>query len=399
MRNISSIKNCYGCGVCTLACSKNIIDIKLNKNGFYEPYITDPDKCTNCGLCLDVCAHNHSDLAPIKRDIKSYGAWSNDQQILQKCSSGGIGFEIGKQLLEQGYKACGVRYNPDSQRAEHYMASTVEEFIPSIGSKYIQSFTVDGFKSIDKKSKYLITGTPCQIDSLRRYIQKFKIEDNFVLLDFFCHSVPSMIAWNRYIQLVERTTGKVTYASWRNKKTGWHDSWAMGMNGENDSCNDNTDNSFNSLIKEKETTYYSRLSTGDVFYKLFLGDFCCNPACHDTCKYKNSASSADIRIGDFWGNTYKNNEDGVSTLVTYTERGDQIIKSLNNVTLVNHPFEVVTECQMKKNANRAKLASVAKFMLNKNINYKPLWKILFRLEFLLQLPKRVIDKLKRTLKR
>lgn len=61
----------------------------------------------------------------------------------------------------------------------------MEELIPSIGSKYIQSYTVDGFKAIDRKQKYLVTGTPCQIDSFRRYIRKFKKEENFILMDFF----------------------------------------------------------------------------------------------------------------------------------------------------------------------------------------------------------------------
>lgn len=68
--------------------------------------------------------------------------------------------------MNQGYKVCGVRYDAERNRAEHYIATTVEELIPSSGSKYIQSYTVDGFKAINRKEKYLVTGTPCQIDSL-----------------------------------------------------------------------------------------------------------------------------------------------------------------------------------------------------------------------------------------
>lgn len=75
----------------------------------------------------------------------------------KKCSSGGIGFEIGKQLLQEGYKVVGCRYDATLQRAEHYIATTVEELIPSIGSKYIQSYTKEAFKKIDRKQKYLVT--------------------------------------------------------------------------------------------------------------------------------------------------------------------------------------------------------------------------------------------------
>ena len=54
--NISKIHNCYGCGVCAISCTKNIISIELNDNGFYEPRISDVNKCTDCGLCFDVYA-------------------------------------------------------------------------------------------------------------------------------------------------------------------------------------------------------------------------------------------------------------------------------------------------------------------------------------------------------
>lgn len=40
MNNISHIHSCYGCAVCAIACPKKIIDVRLNSNGFYEPYIT-----------------------------------------------------------------------------------------------------------------------------------------------------------------------------------------------------------------------------------------------------------------------------------------------------------------------------------------------------------------------
>ena len=118
--NISSIHNCYGCGVCAAACAKKIIEIKLNDKGFYEPRIINTNKCTNCGLCMDVCAFNHQELAnDEQRPLKSYAAWSKEYAVQRKCSSGGVGYELGRTLLTQGYQVCGVRYNPDGNRAEH----------------------------------------------------------------------------------------------------------------------------------------------------------------------------------------------------------------------------------------------------------------------------------------
>lgn len=380
MKNISRIIDCYGCGVCAASCGKKIIKIRLNENGFYQPYIDDFDKCTGCGICLDVCAFNHDEraLKPEEINIKSWAAWSDDEAVRRKCSSGGIGFEIGKQLIEHGYQAVGCRYDIQKQRAEHYIATTVEEFVQSIGSKYIQSYTEEAFKQIKRREqKYLITGTPCQIDSFRRMIRKFRCEDNFVLMDFYCHCVPSMHAWRAYIKMLEPKIGDVTYASWRNKfEYGWHDSWLMGMDGAKTSKPIDWHDSYNLLIREKKTFIQSRMSQGDIFYRLFLGDICLGPQCEKKCKYKYNQSSADIRIGDLWGKTYKNDQKGVSALVAFTEKGSNVVEGLKNVTLVKHPFEVVAEGQMKRNAKHKILSPLFCFALRKKI---PLDGILFKM--------------------
>lgn len=346
--NISDIHDCYGCGVCAKACGYKVIDIRLNKYGFFEPYITYPDKCTDCGICRKVCAFVHDDLSLQKEIEVSYGGWSNDPQVRQKCSSGGVGYELGKYLLSDGYKVCGVRYNVEKKRAEHYIASTPTELIQSIGSKYLQSYTLSGFYDIDKKQKYLITGTPCQIDSFRRYAQTFHCEDNFIFMDFFCHGVPSMLVWDKYLQWAEHKIGKITYASWRNKfQYGWHDSWLMGLIGEKKTNQSSHSESFYNLIKEIPVSFQSRRTQGDPFYALFLGNCCLGKQCYHNCKYKYHNSSADIRIGDMWGSIYKTNEQGVNAIISFTQKGEELLHKLN-CTLVPHTLEEVAEGQMKK---------------------------------------------------
>lgn len=392
MSNIKGITNCYGCGLCATVCAKRAINIELNERGFYTPNLNE-SLCSNCGLCVDVCSYNHDDLAQSSSLKKGYGAWSNDSNVRLRCSSGGLGYELGKYLLSQGYKVCAVKYDPAKHRAEHYIATNEDELMLSVGSKYIQSYTVDGFRAINRKEKYLITGTPCQIDSFRRYIRKFKIEDNFVLMDFFCHSVPSLLAWKKYIQIVEHTTGPIIYASWRNKFTGWHDSWAMAMDAATTSTDtDPAAEKYNIYKKEECHQYNSRWSKGDIFYKLFLGDYCCNPACEKDCKYKYDQSSADIRIGDFWGKTYAGDEEGVSAVVAYTEKGADLINKLN-CTIVEHPFEIVAEGQMKQNVGRHFLSNIVYLWLLSPSNNKIVIKLIFLVDSILRLPKRLIRKI------
>lgn len=348
MKNTSQLKSCYGCGVCAASCPKQLIDLRLDKDGFYEPYIVDLKKCTNCGLCVNICAYLRDKPELSVNCIDAYASWSNDKDIRRFCSSGGIAFEISKLLIQHGYKVIGVRYNVEKQRAEHYIANNIEDLIQSVGSKYIQSYTVEGLLNINRKQKYVFTGTPCQVDSFRRYIRKFKIEDNFVLLDFFCHGVPSMIVWNKYLQEVERSINLVNNVAWRHKDSGWHDSWVIALDGEQGKPFNTKD--IKVILKDRTYSYMSKLSQGDLFFRYFLSDTCLGKACYKQCKYKYINSSADIRFGDLWGSTYSKNEDGVSGVLVFTEKGRNIISQLKDrCTFIEHDVDVVCEGQMRKN--------------------------------------------------
>ena len=346
--NISNIHSCYGCGVCAIACGKKIIDIRLNSDGFYEPYISEPSKCSDCGLCVEVCSYSHSSTTLQEQPKVAYAAWSKEEGVRRVGASGGAGFEIGRYLIGQGYKAIAVRYDIGRQRAVHFVAGSVEEFVASMGSKYIQSYTLDGFKAVNRKDKFFVTGTPCQIDSLRRYIRKFRCEGNFVLMDFFCHGVPCAHVWNKYVREKEKELGNIEFVAWRNKLNGWHASWAMVLEGK-EAKGESVDwhDSYNLLIKEKKGLINSRWAKGDNFYNMFLGNNCLGKACYKQCKFKYNHSSADIRIGDMWGDTYKDNEKGVTACVAFTLRGADVLQQCN-CELVAYPFEQVAEGQIKE---------------------------------------------------
>lgn len=390
--NVSTIHNCFGCGVCAASCGKKIISIELNRDGFYEPRITEESQCTHCGICTDVCAFSHTELANNEAaPVKSWAAWSNDEDVRHKCSSGGISYEIGKQLIEKGYHAVGCRYDIKEQRAEHYIATTVEDFTASVGSKYIQSYTAEAFSQIKKRGqKYLVTGTPCQIDSFRRMIRKFKCEEDFILLDFYCHSIPSMHVWKAYIKMLEARIGKIEFVSWRNKfDYNCKETWQIGTAVDRENVEIDWHDSYNLHVLGERKMIQSRMSQGDVFFRLSLGDIAIGTQCVDQCKYKYANSSADIRIGDLWGDFYKDDRKGVSALIAFTEKGQEIVESLKDVTLIEHPFEVVAEGQMKKNAKAKEIRNIVIALLRNKVSLNSfLFKIIYNTQ-------RVISKLKR----
>lgn len=327
--NISTIHDCYGCGLCATVCGKSIISMQLNADGFYEPHIKDLSACVDCGLCISVCSFANK-FEP-RTPFKSYAAWSKDGNQRKISTSGGVSAEIAKILMSNGYKFCGVRYNPIYNIAEHYIAKNTEEISASFGSKYIQSYTENAFLEIDRKQKYLVTGTPCQIASFRRYIQKFHCEENFVLVDFFCHGVPSKLMWDKYVNERCPNLRDIKHVSWRNKEKGWQNSYCVTIESS----------------KGKHQTW----GANDDFITLFIGDACLGKACYDSCKFKYDHSVADIRIGDLWGNTYSHDTEGVCAAIAFTERGEHVLHQAN-LELRELTFEEVAGGQMRHCAIR-----------------------------------------------
>lgn len=190
-----------------------------------------------------------------------------------------------------------------------------------------------------------------------------------------------MFAWRMYCRMIEAEIGTIKNVAWRDKHYGWHDSYNMAFNQD---LNGTT---------QKE----SRWTKGDVFYRLFLGDYCMNPACHKNCKYKFNQSAADIRIGDAWGTYYKDNQAGVSSLVAFTEKGLEYVDRLQNSCVLEElPFDTVAESQMRSNCGKAYTSGRVMRILRKGGLKTPQgWKRIFQLESVIRFPMRVVNYIKR----
>ncbi len=381
MKNISLIHNCFGCGICSISCPKHIVKMRLNADGFYEPYITDESKCINCSLCLKNCSFYNTKDEFDNAGVKGFASWSKNADVRKTSSSGGTGYEIAKHLVGQGYIFCGVKYDAEKGLAIHYLTEDLEELKQSAGSKYIQSDTTEAFSNIDFKKKYVVVGTPCQIASLRRIIKRKRAEKNFFLVDFFCHGVPSMLLWDKYKEYAEKKVGPIGYASWRNKATGWHDSWAMKVASKEACEKVDWHDSYNMLIREKKGFFYSRWTKGDLFYRYFLGHQCMGRQCTKSCRFKMTNSYADIRIGDLWGDTYKNEDKGVTGVLALTERGRALLGELSSVHLIPEDVATVCEGQMASNAHAHPLRPFMFSLLKSGMPLERIDKIMRATEF------------------
>ncbi len=48
---------CKGCGLCTIACSRQLLVLsdRINYQGYTPVQITDQERCTGCALCAEIC--------------------------------------------------------------------------------------------------------------------------------------------------------------------------------------------------------------------------------------------------------------------------------------------------------------------------------------------------------
>ncbi len=307
MKYIVPEEKCCGCGVCAAVCPHHAVSMELSAEGFWVPKIR-ADVCVDCRLCEKVCSQSAAEPAPTEKlpQPLAYSFIHHDQAVLSKASSGGLGWALAQAGFARGWSAVGVRYDLAKNLACHFKADTLADFTDSMNSKYLQSFTLDAFSQLFDGKKYLIFGTPCQIDSLRRMIRLRGREQDFLLVDFFCHGVPSYHLWDRYWR--HCLGGDLpTSAKWRDKSRGWH--------------------SFTMRLDSEKKTYVRTLESHDFFLNSFLGNLALNQPCY-ACKFRHTDSSADIRIGDFWGEKYRRNQTGVSAALAFTPAGKAMLEAL-----------------------------------------------------------------------
>lgn len=212
---------CYGCRACEQICPKSAITINPNEEGFLYP-VLEETRCVKCGLCQKVCPFD-SKLEKHSEEIRVFAAQYKNKSSLRTCSSGGIFTAIANYVLENGGEVAGCIYD------ENFIAVHILTDNPTIvekmkGSKYVQSDTTHICLEIQGKLKagklVLFSGTPCQVDGLKQFLQKSY--DNLITVDLICHGVPSPLFFEKYIKYIERKKGKITDIRFRDKeRNGW----------------------------------------------------------------------------------------------------------------------------------------------------------------------------------
>lgn len=316
-----NITNCTGCGVCAAICPRECLSMCLNSDGFYVPQMIAEGICVNCGLCDRICAKDGQVEEQIP--LITLSAVAKDENVLATTSSGGLCYEIARYGLENEMQVCGCIYDYHQHRAIHTVVTDLQSLEATKGSKYFQSYTREAFSKVLDGNRWMVFGTPCQIASIANVAEHKKIRDKLILVDFFCHGTPSMNLWKKYLQ--EHDEANISRIDFRSKEFGW--------------------GSFSLRFTYTDGNQISDYH-GNMFYNFFFGNLCLNTCCYE-CKFKGVKSKADIRVGDYWGDKYKDNKTGVSCCVVLTQYGQEVMEHLKNRCLLcPEEIESVLKAQM-----------------------------------------------------
>lgn len=317
MIEIKNPIDCCGCTACESICAHNAITMKEDEEGFLYP-VLNVSSCVECGLCNNVCpivSRKSSRLSPTYKKI--YAIRNKNKNTLLKSSSGGAFSLIAKYIIDHGGYVVGAIYN-ENMIVCHTITNDMAGVEKMRGSKYSQSNMGNTFRDVKKLLRngefVLFTGTPCQVDGLKKFLRKdYK---NLLTMDVVCHAVPSPKIFNEYLQYVEKRLNKrIVNLIMRDKqKHGWSHIFSYRY-----IFNDGTEKCDPLWIKNWGTIYFSRLID--------------RPSCHH-CLYTNYSRCSDITVADFWDDKklrkdiYSNY--GTSLFIVNTQSGSEVFDEIKD---------------------------------------------------------------------
>ena len=305
---------CSGCGACAAVCPKNAIRLEMDDAGFLAAKV-DESLCVNCGLCLKVCSRFDPEISGADlRQAKLYAVQSADPETVHRCSSGGLAHELALEAVHSGAKAIGAAYDLSTDRVRHAIIDSEAGIAKLDGSKYLQSDPQAAFtKAVaearrDPDARFTVFGTPCQIAGLAKLGVQLGIRDQFLLVEIFCHGVPSDKLWEYQLERMRKNLKAERFDSvqFRYKKDDWH--------------------SYCLRADANGKTFYGAREK-ELFWQVFFENVLLGDACM-TCRLRKEISLADLRIGDYWGRRFQSRSDGVSAAFGCTARGQAVLEKL-----------------------------------------------------------------------
>ena len=311
-----NLKSCCGCTACMHVCPVKCIAMQEDEEGFLYPVIEE-EKCIHCHKCEKVCPIPNTD--DLNTKTETFVGYSRDEAIRKQSSSGGIFSVLAEWILQESGVVFGASFDENFEVC-HIAIETEEDLEKLRGSKYVQSRMENVYPEakqyLEMKRKVLFTGTACQIEGLKKYLNHEY--ENLYTIDVLCHGVPSPKIWRMYLEEKKKQYhASVEKFEFRNKENGWKNY------------------SINILFSNKQR--YRVHYFEDKFMKMFLGNIDLRPSCYE-CPFKDFPRISDMTIGDSWGiEKYMPDMDddkGTSIILVHSSNGEKMLEAIRTNLII-----------------------------------------------------------------
>lgn len=317
---------CIGCGLC-----KSEVNTELDElpSGFLTPIISEKEEEQE--FFEKVCPvngprNNCSSIEIWGNSQGIYGAYSADEAIRRKASSGGVLTALALFLLDSGeidgiIQVSGLENDPTKTKCQ--VSTTRDDVIACCGSRYSISSPWIMLKDlVDGNKKYAAIGKPCDITALRNLKQQSDKYKNIVyLFSFFCAGLPSQQANDKLLATMNCKKEECVSLTYRGN--GWP-GYATAIDNKN----------------KEYTMEYSKAWGGILGRDV-------NPYCR-IC-VDGIGESADISCGDGWyslenGEPDFSERDGRNVVFVRTEAGRTIYeKAVERGVIVSREWRSLDE--------------------------------------------------------
>lgn len=309
--------NCCGCEVCVQICPQAAIVMAQNEEGFFYPEV-DKEKCILCGMCAQVCPMQERSIVAVEPII--FGIKNKDLDKRLKESSGGFFSVLCEFIRSKDGIIYGVKWKEGKQKAVEYGRVESNNYEVFQGSKYLQSkkngIYVHVGEDLNNDRWVLFTGTPCDNDALKKYLELRKVKtDKLLSVDVVCGGAASPKFFSEYINFLEKVyDSEVEEYNFRDKS---NDGWLrFGVN-----------------AKFGRDIEYQVPSLKDFYFSLFDNNYISRPACY-RCQWAKSDRLTDFTLGDFWGINEIDpdffDEAGVSLVLVNTEKANNVFNEVRD---------------------------------------------------------------------
>lgn len=315
------VKNglCIGCGVCAAVCPSKAIKMSCTHGaGMIFPIIDGPS-CIGCGICLDVCYGFKVDpelnlrifkslpKSILGNYIRSYTGFAKNPSIRLNSTSGGVVTALLMYALEvkliDGVIVI-IMESGNPPRAKAIIATTTEEILSSVGSKYCPVSLAECLEAIENDKRYAVVGLPCHIYGVRKLVAcSPKLRNSICLyLGILCGGMPSYLGTQYLLRVYGVEKQYVKRLEYRGG--GWPGRLLI-------------QSEFMGQQKKISVAYPDYWQGAFRYFHLYR----CM-VCHDGFN-----EFSDISCGDAWlPRIMRDDKKGTSLIITRTENGERLVQ-------------------------------------------------------------------------